>query len=141
MDTEAKTQQEFNAMPPEQLAELWLEAKQAETACANYRVMLDLALEHQLLTKPEGSQSFNFGDLKVEVKGVIYRKVDEKKWREIQSKIPADLSPVEWVETAKVSDKGCRYLAENEPALWALCASAITVKPGKTGVKVERKGE
>ena len=141
MDYEAKTQEQFNAMSPQELADLWLEAKASENAVVAYRTMLDNALAHQLLHKTEGSVTHDLGAVKVTVTGVLYRKVDEGKWKEIQGSIPEDLSPIDYVETLKVNSKACTWLAENEPKVWQTCDKALTIKPGKPGVKVERKGE
>ena len=38
----------------------------------------------------------------------------------------------------KADAKGMKYLADNEPTLWATIADAFTTKPGKVGVKVEK---
>ena len=40
----------------------------------------------------------------------------------------------------KADAKGMKYLADNEPTLWAIIAEAFTTKPGKVGVKVEKLG-
>jgi len=66
----------------------------------------------------------------------ISRKLDKKAYALIVDSIPKSVRPVEFVETLKVDDRGCRWLAQNEPGLWQLLSTAITEKPMKIGVKV-----
>jgi hypothetical protein len=38
-----------------------------------------------------------------------------------------------------VDAKGVKYLKDKHPETWAIVATAITERPGKPGVKVERE--
>lgn len=130
---------DLQAAPPEELAALWLEAKDAEAAMNAYRIAVEEALEKHLGKKEEGSQTHTIGGYKVTITGTMSRKLDAEKWREIEEQVPVDRRPVQLVE--KLDEKGCKWLAENDPATWSLVAQAVTVKPGKTGVKVVAHGD
>jgi len=83
----------------------------------------------------EGSKTHTMDGVKVTVTSRVNRTIDERAWASIRSGVPKNLWPVK--EKLTVEPKGCRYLAENHPEMWAVVAGAITEKPGKPGVKVE----
>jgi hypothetical protein len=122
-----------------ELAELWLEVKRSEDATTAYRHMIESALCAKLPIRSEGALTTDLGNVKVTIIDHLNRSIDADKWKAIQSQVPPDLSPVEWVEKPVINAKGCRWLQENKPDLWAICAQAITTKPAKMGVKIVRK--
>ncbi len=65
----------------------------------------------------------------------VTRKLDVRKWEMVNAKIPETLWPVKVVTSADAA--GMKWLAENEPKMWASIASAFETKAGKIGVKVE----
>lgn len=123
---------------PAVLCEEWLAAKKAETKANETRVAIEAEIVAVIGAKPEGSATTNLEDFKVTTTGKLTRTLDDAVWESIASQIPADLRPVTLVQSYKIDDKGCRWLAENRPELWAIVSKAITTKPAKTAVKVER---
>jgi hypothetical protein len=87
--------------------------------------------------KAEGSQTHDAGTYKITVTSSMTRKLDEKKWKDIEDSIPEDLRPVNYKPSIDL--KGIRYLQENYPDTYAIIAKALTVKPAKPSVKVEDK--
>jgi hypothetical protein len=116
----------------------YLAAKAAEQQANEARIAAEQRLLMLLDELPdEGSKSLVVDGYKITASQRISRKLDEKAYTLIKDEIPEGLSPVVVVETYKVEDKGCRWLKDNEPGLWALLSRAITEKPMKIGVKVD----
>jgi len=53
----------------------------------------------------------------------VTRKLDVRKWEMVNAKIPETLWPVKVVTSADAA--GMKWLAENEPKMWASIASAF----------------
>ena len=88
----------------------------------------------------EGSSKTNHIDgYKITVKRPINRTIDGEAWELVKERIPADLRPVR--VKIEPDAKGCDWLRENRPELWAIAAEAITEKPGKAGFTVEEEDE
>ena len=114
-----------------------LVAKERERMANKERV----ELEQQLIdlfkfSKPEGSKTETFNEYKVTFTSKMNRTIDADKWLEIVNSVPVELRPVEVKTTLKVVDKGCRWLEDNEPEIYAICAKAITSKPAKVAVTI-----
>ena len=124
-----------------QLADRSIKLAEMDVAYNDYRNWLrhGLLIEEQigeaLAHKSEGSQTHTLQNYKVTLTQPIARKVDPEVWESVKGKCPADMQPVKTVISADAT--GCKYLAANEPELWAEIAPAFTSKPGKLGVKVE----
>ena len=65
----------------------------------------------------------------------VTRKLDVEAWDKVRDICPPDMQPIKVKLEADAT--GCKYLANNEPALWAKISPAFETKPGKIGVKVE----
>jgi hypothetical protein len=133
------TPEALAAATPEELCADWLQAKTAEEKCKAWRVAVEEALDAILGHKPEGSKTHAVEDFKVEITGVLNRKLDKEKWEEVKGQIPEELRPVRM--KPEVDPTGCKWLQKNRPDVWAIAAQAITVTPGKTGVKITKKEE
>lgn len=122
-------------MRPEELAGEWhalkMQRDKLDSAMAKVSDELAAMLEHP----DEGSKTHACGAYKVTVTGRVNRTIDGDKWYTIRAGIPKTMWPVREKLSADV--RGCRYLAEKHPELWAVAAAAITEKPGKPGIKVE----
>lgn len=115
------------------LAGRWLSAKQEEAKAIAERVKIEEKIVAITGKRDEGSQTHDADGFKVTVKGVVYRKMDWDKWKQVQAEFPVELQPVKM--KPELDDKGCKWLAENRPDLYKLLP--IEVKPGKTGVEVK----
>jgi hypothetical protein len=119
----------------EGLCGAWLEAKRREDDAKRQRLEIEAQLGAALEKKPEGAITHKLEHYKVTLSQPIYRKVDPVKWDGVKTLISANLWPVKTILEADAT--GCKYLANNEPALWAMIAGAFTVTPGKVGVEVK----
>jgi hypothetical protein len=98
-------------------------------------------IENELLDIVEynanGSKTTRLEGYKVTVKCPINRTIDGYKWEEVKDSIPAEMWPIKI--KVEPDAKGCTWLQENRPDLWAVAAAAITEKPGKPGFTIERE--
>ena len=118
------------------LAADWLIAKADEAEANKRRIKIEEQLVAALDTKPEGAITHKLGHYKVTLNQPITRKVDEKAWALVKHMLPEAIQPIKVKIEADAT--GMKWLAENEPTLWASVASAFETKAGKVGVKVER---
>jgi hypothetical protein len=119
----------------EGLCGAWLEAKRREDEAKKARLEVEAQIGAALEKKPEGAITHKLTAYKVTLTQPIYRKVDPAKWDGVKTLISANLWPIKTIIEADAT--GCKYLANNEPALWAMIAGAFTVSPGKVGVEVK----
>ena len=102
-----------------------------------------LTIENELLPmveSVEGSSKTNHLDgYKITVKRPINRMIDGEAWAFVSGKIPIDLWPIR--VKVEPDAKGCEWLRENRPELWAIAAEAITEKPGKAGFTIELESD
>lgn len=113
----------------------WLEAKQQETDARNWRIAIEEQIVAAFEAKDEGSITHKTETHKVTLTQPIARSVDANAWAMVKGRLPEQMHPVK--TEIKADAAGMKYLATNEPALWAKVAEAFTTKPGKIGVKVE----
>ena len=118
----------------EQLSRAWIQAKAAEDAAKARRIEIEDALIDQLGKRDEGSQTHDLGGFKVTVTGVINRSLDKEVWERIKEKIPEEKRPV--VYEPKLDVTGIKWLQINDPDTYRIIAQALTVKPGKTNIKI-----
>ena len=118
----------------QQLSQAWLDAKAAEDAARTQRVGIEEAIIARLGSREEGAQTHDLGDFKATITGVVNRTLDKQTWESIKERIPTDLRPVKY--EPKLDVVGVKWLRDNNPSIYKLVAKAITVKPGKTSVKV-----
>jgi hypothetical protein len=119
----------------EGLCAAWLDAKRAEDAAKRQRLEVEKAIAQALDVKSEGAITHKLENYKVTLTQPIYRKVDPAKWDGVKTLISANFWPIKTIIEADAT--GCKYLANNEPGLWAMIAGAFTVTPGKIGVDVK----
>ncbi len=100
-----------------------------------------VSIENELLdlveVNPTGSKTTRLEGYKVTVKCPINRTINGDKWEEVRDRIPPEMWPVKM--KVEPDAKGCAWLAENRPDLWAVAAQAITEKPGKPGFTIEKE--
>lgn len=119
------------------LAKRWTSAKARidELKAEMLEIEADLLKEVESV---EGSSKTNHLDgYKITVKRPINRTIDGEAWELVKDRIPADLRPVR--VKVEADAKGCDWLRENRPELWAIAAEAITEKLGKPGFTVEEE--
>lgn len=112
-----------------------LEAKRAEAVANKRRIEIETQLAQCFDVPQEGSKTHKLDSYKITLTQPVLRKLDAKAWELVKGNIPDNLHPVKVKIEADAT--GCKYLAANEPALWAKVAKAFESKPGKIGVKVE----
>lgn len=113
----------------------WLEAKRAEETARNQRIAIEVQIAEALDVPSEGSKTHKLEHFKVTLTQPVTRKLDVKAWDKVRDICPPDMQPIKVM--VKADATGCKYLANNEPALWAKISPAFETKPGKIGVKVE----
>ncbi len=118
----------------------YLAAKSAEDAAYKARVAAEEAIVALMpdAVPEEGSKTVDVDGYKVTLTQRISRKLDEKAYALIADAIPSAVNPVAEVKAYKVDDAGCRWLKANEPGLWTVLSGALTEKPQKLGLKVQK---
>ncbi|NBT51600.1 MAG: hypothetical protein EBT12_08625 [Marivivens sp.] len=114
----------------------WLDAKAAEQKAQALRHKIEAQITAAFDTKPEGAITHKTDMHKVTLTQPIYRKVDLRKWEMVKDRIPTALHPIKVKIEADAA--GMKWLANNEPDMWAKVAAAFETRPGKIGVKVWR---
>ena len=113
----------------------WLEAKRAEQKANAERIAIEAQIAEALDVPSEGSKTHKLDAFKVTLTQPVTRKIDAEAWDKVRDICPPDMQPIKVKVEADAT--GCKYLANNEPALWAKISPAFETKPGKIGVKVE----
>lgn len=113
-------------------------AKTAEAAAREHRIACEEAIIAAVGCREEGAQTTKTAFYKVTTKGSLIRTLDEKAWRAIRDQVPDAIADQIVTYKPALSTAGVRFIELNEPALYRLIARAITVKPGKAAVSVER---
>lgn len=119
----------------EAFARGWLAAKADEERANKARISIENELVNALGARVEGAVTHDLGPYKVVITGKLTRKIDLAEWDKVKDNIPAEMHPVK--VTTTVDATGCKYLANNEPDLWAKISSAFTTAPAKTSVAVK----
>lgn len=117
------------------LAEAWLEAKSAENIAKAKRLGIEAELAEALEAKDEGSITHKLDRFKVTLTQPVYRKLDRERLDEVADLIPARMLPIQ--TKIEADPAGMKWLANNEPQMWAKIAPAFTTSKGKIGIKVE----
>jgi len=119
----------------EALCRDWLDAKRQENAANKRRIEIEEQMAQALEVPDEGSKTHKLDGFKVTVTQPVTRKLDEAAWAKVLHLVPENMRPVKVKIEADAT--GCKYLAQNEPAMWRKIAKAFETKPGKIGFKVE----
>ncbi|WP_288076444.1 hypothetical protein [Pseudomonas sp.] len=118
------------------LTQQLIAAKAAEAKANKERVAIEGQIIELLGQREEGAQTTELDNgLKVTITGKNSYKADMPALMQICSNLPENLRPIK-TET-KLDESGAKYLRANEPEIWAMLASAITVKPAKPSVEVK----
>lgn len=118
-----------------EIAEELFAAKHAEREANEKRVALEEELIAVLGQKEEGAQTHQVGDYKITITGKLNRKIDWDMFDSaIAARIPESLHPVKIKR--ELDETGVKYLANNEPQLYKVLATALTIKPAKTAVTI-----
>jgi len=116
------------------------EAKRTENAAKQARIEVEYELLDMIAPDDipsEGSKTISGDGYKITLTQRVSRKLDEKAYALIVDSIPEEIRPVEVVETFQIDDRGCRWLAQNEPGYWRTLSNAITEKPMKIAVHIK----
>lgn len=113
----------------------WLDAKAAEQKAQALRYKIEAKITAAFEAKPEGAITHKTEAYKVTLTQPVTRKVDLLMWEVVKHHLPEALRPVKIKVEADAA--GMKWLANNDPDLWAKVAKAFETKPGKIGVKVE----
>jgi hypothetical protein len=138
-ESEASEQQAIYPNSVSGLMQCWLAEKHKESEANKNRVAIEnLLISTLAFNKREGSETKKIDDQKITFTAKLNRTVDEDKWLEIKAQVPVNLQAiVEEKVTYKVTDKGARWLEENNPEVYAFVSKAITTKPAKIAIKIE----
>ena len=118
------------------LSTLWLEAKAKETEATHQRIAIENSIIELVGAKEEGSQSTECGDLKITTTGRLSYKADATELLTLTMAWPVDIQPA--YLAPKVDETRLKKLRLYRQDLWRSIASAIEVKPAKTGVLITR---
>ncbi len=126
-------------MSTDKLAGRWLALKQERDDVDGQMRAIAVELANRLEHPDEGSKTHQLDGYKVTITARVNRRIDAKKWHAIREGVPRTLWPVK--DKLEADAKGCRYLAENNPEMWAVVAAAITETPGTPGLQVVEVSE
>ena len=113
------------------------QAKLDEEKAKEQRIALEEELIGLVGAKEEGAQTHTIGEYKITITGVLNRKIDWDTFdASIAAKIPESLQPVKIKR--ELDETGVKYLQNNEPQLYKHLAKALTIKAGKTNVKIAK---
>lgn len=113
----------------------WIEAKKAETLANRQRLAIEEQIVEAMDVPAEGSKTHKLDHYKVTLTQPVARRLDIMEWDKVRDLCPPDMQPIKVKVEADAA--GCKWLAQNDPDLWAKIATAFETKPGKVGVKVE----
>lgn len=119
----------------DELATLWVNAKQKEDAGRDDRVAIEKLIIAMHPAREEGSETFATpGGAKISLTGKLTYKVDVHQLIALTANWPADAQPFK--TEVKADESILKALREHSPEAWRQIAAAVTVTPAKTGVKV-----
>ncbi len=121
----------------ERLCADWLDAKRAEDDARAARYAVEKHIAQAFDVPSEGAKTHVIDNYKVTVAQPVTRKIDLAAWERIKDRVPAEMAPTKI--KIEADGAGCKWLANNEPEIWARISSAFETKPGKIAVKVEEK--
>lgn len=125
------TEQNINDLVDELIA-----AKALESKANKDRVAIEEKIIALIGAKEEGASTTELSSgMKLTITGKLSYKADMAVLQEICAKLPEEFRPIK--TEVKLDETGAKFLRNNEPAIWAKLAKAITVKPAKTSVEVK----
>jgi hypothetical protein len=122
----------------ETLADAWAAAKREEDLAAKRRIEIEAEIIARAGERDEGSETHELADgRKLTVTAKITRSIDEDAWRRVMHQVPEQMRPITFVESAKLDTKGLHWLQDNEPAIYAIVAQAVTARKAKSSISVK----
>lgn len=122
-----------------ELTNEWLQAKSDERLANLRRVTIEDAILQLVEHKEEGSLTTDAGDgVKITTTGKLSYKVDVQMLDKLTMNWEQSIKPLK-VEV-KADETKLKNIRRENPTLWKEIASAIQVKPQKTGVSIEIEG-
>lgn len=123
----------------EYAAERLIQAKAAEQVANHTRLVAELEVLDLLgELDGEGTTKFEAGDYKLTVRTSMTRNVDRDVLCQIAPNIPEAIAKRLFRWKPELDLKELRYLQSNEVDLYGIVAQAITMKPAKPAITVER---
>ena len=125
----------------ERAAELLIQCKAVEIEANKAR--LDAERELLLLVgeiDAEGATHRDAGDYKITVRCSMSRVIDRDVLCQIAGDIPEPIAKRLFRWKPELDLKELRYIQSNEPGIYGTVAQAITMKPAKPSISVERVG-
>lgn len=123
----------------EYAAERLIQAKAAEQVANHARLVAELEVLDLLgELDGEGTTKFEAGDYKLTVRTSMTRTVDKDVLAQVAPNIPEAIAKRVFRWKPELDLKELRYLQSNEVDLYGIVAQAITMKPAKPSITVER---
>lgn len=123
----------------EYAAERLIQAKAAEQVANHARLVAELEVLDLLgELDGEGTTKFEAGDYKLTVRTSMTRNIDRDVLCQIAPNIPEVIAKRLFRWKPELDLKELRYLQSNEVDLYGIVAQAITMKPAKPSITVER---
>ena len=123
----------------EYAAERLIQAKAAEQQANHARLVAELEVLDLLgELDGEGTTKFEAGDYKLTVRTSMTRNVDKDVLAQIAPNIPEAIAKRVFRWKPELDLRELRYVQSNEIELYGLIAQAITMKPAKPSITVER---
>ena len=117
-----------------ELAALYLEAKEAEARANQTRIEIEEQIIEIMGVKTEGQHSYKTEFFKVVTKGNLSRKVDWAAFEKIKDKFTVD-PPIKTKLELDLS--AYKQLEKTDPENYKLMTLCVSTKPNKAGVTVE----
>jgi hypothetical protein len=120
-------------------AEALIQAKAAEIAANLRRLEAERDVLHLLgEIDAEGTHKSTSGNYTVTVRSSMNRTIDRDVLTQIAPQIPEQIAKRLFRWKLELELRELRYVQDNEPELYGIVAQAITMKPAKPAVTVER---
>ena len=113
-------------------------AKQNESNAKERRLEIERKISDLVGVKDEGSHSEKGDYYKITTTGGYSRTLDTKKWEEISQRIPSDLASKVVRQKLELDARQIKNLQEFDPKTYKIVAEAVTTRPRKVAVKIER---
>ena len=122
------------------VAEDYLAAKKLKRELDAQILELEQEMIASLGAPDEGSKTHRIAGFKIELKGVVNRKVDWDVFDTVVAKLSSQEAGFVPPEKHKreLDETGLKWYAKEQPGVYARLAAAVTATPGKTGVSVSR---
>lgn len=124
----------------EDIAQDYLAAKKMKTEAEKLVLEMEQELISALGAPEEGSKTHRLNGYKVELKGVINRKVDwdvfDTVCRDLEKHEPFFMAPIK--VKRELDETYFKRLFKDQPGVYARLAKGVTATPGKTGVVVSK---